>query len=465
MPYKVASLFAPFRNLLGGKRGDIGDSKIDSSKYHESDIITRDVCIVGGGAAGTFAAIRLQQHDKSFVVIEKEARLGGQTMTYMDPRSGMPVEYGVTFFPDLPVVREYFTLLGLPIIPSHWTLRMEYFDFRTGEPIRMAATPDDREAALKAYRAKLEEYPYLQAGLYLPHPVPEDLLLPFGDFIEKYNLRALLPLFGGMNFLGDWLRQPALYAMKFWNIDFVDGFSQTGFLKPGTSGNSAIYAAAQGKLGANVLLSSHVVRMDRTSDRDYVYVEVRTGVDERIQLIRAKKVIFTIPPLPAAFKDFDPSEDEKKVFSRFQHTYCYTAVVKTKGLPTDMCYLNRGVGFQHPRLPCVLTIRPSLVEDLRTLHIGSNTPLSEEDVRREIVSSFRGCQLADPEIMVLGNHSPYQLTVPVEAIADGFYRSLNALQGSRRSYYVGAAFESHNSRPIWTLVDQLLQNDILPSLK
>jgi hypothetical protein len=45
------------------------------------------------------------------------------------------------------------------------------------------------------------------------------------------------------------------------------------------------------------------------------------------------------------------------------------------------------------------------------------------------------------------------------------YRELSALQGTRRSYYFGAAFESHNTPPIWALINQLLSNDILPSLK
>ncbi|KAL5365176.1 hypothetical protein BJX96DRAFT_179602 [Aspergillus floccosus] len=274
-----------FRSLFGAKRTETSSQKIDVSKYAESDIITRDVGVIGGGAAGTFAAIQLQQHTKSVVVVEKESRLGGQTMTYIDPESGTPVD---------------------------------------------SASP---------------------------------------------------------------------------------------------------------------------------------------GAEDRTRLIRAKRVIFAVPPLPATLKDVDLSDEEKRLFSQFRHTYCYTAIVRTEDLPTDMCYLNRGVGFQHLRLPCVLTVRPSPVDNLRTLHIGSSTPLSDEDIRREIVSSFRSCQLGDPKVLALGNHSPYHLTVSAETIASGFYRELNALQGTRRSFYVGAAFESHNSPPIWALVNQLLRNDILPSLK
>lgn len=39
--------------------------------------IEKDVCIIGGGASGTYAAIRLQQMGVDVALIEKEGKLGG----------------------------------------------------------------------------------------------------------------------------------------------------------------------------------------------------------------------------------------------------------------------------------------------------------------------------------------------------------------------------------------------------
>jgi cation diffusion facilitator CzcD-associated flavoprotein CzcO len=39
--------------------------------------LERDVCIIGGGASGTYAAVRLQQMGLSVAVIEQKPRLGG----------------------------------------------------------------------------------------------------------------------------------------------------------------------------------------------------------------------------------------------------------------------------------------------------------------------------------------------------------------------------------------------------
>lgn len=51
-------------------------ASIDESSFAAADIITKDVAIIGGGASGTYAAVRLREDlKKSIVVIERENRL------------------------------------------------------------------------------------------------------------------------------------------------------------------------------------------------------------------------------------------------------------------------------------------------------------------------------------------------------------------------------------------------------
>ena len=53
-----------------------GASLINVSAYAPEDVITKDVAIIGGGASGTYAAVRLREDlDVSVVVIEQENRL------------------------------------------------------------------------------------------------------------------------------------------------------------------------------------------------------------------------------------------------------------------------------------------------------------------------------------------------------------------------------------------------------
>jgi heterodisulfide reductase subunit A-like polyferredoxin len=67
----------------------------EKSSFKPNDIIIRDVAIIGGGASGTHAAISLKDKGKSIIVIEKQGRLGGHTETYIDPSTGIPIDYGV----------------------------------------------------------------------------------------------------------------------------------------------------------------------------------------------------------------------------------------------------------------------------------------------------------------------------------------------------------------------------------
>ena len=56
-------------------------SQFDEASYSSKDVIKRDFVVIGGGASGTYAAIGLHDKDKSFVLIERSGRLGGQTET------------------------------------------------------------------------------------------------------------------------------------------------------------------------------------------------------------------------------------------------------------------------------------------------------------------------------------------------------------------------------------------------
>lgn len=70
----------------------------DDQSYAPGDIITRDVAIIGGGSSGTYSAINLRALGKSVVVVEKTPRMGGPASTYVDPQTGVPVNYGVQAF-------------------------------------------------------------------------------------------------------------------------------------------------------------------------------------------------------------------------------------------------------------------------------------------------------------------------------------------------------------------------------
>ena len=82
-----------------------------NTTYKSSSLISRDVCIIGGGSSGTYAAIALRDQQKSVAVIEVQSVLGGHTNTYTDPVFNTKVDYGVVIFDNTATVTEYFSRL------------------------------------------------------------------------------------------------------------------------------------------------------------------------------------------------------------------------------------------------------------------------------------------------------------------------------------------------------------------
>lgn len=437
---------------------------IDPKSFPASSIITRDVCIVGGGSTGTYSAIRLSDSGKSVVVVEANDRLGGHTNTYTDPSTNETVDYGVIVFHNLDIVKKYFARFDIPLITYSFAAAPgqvnEYVDFTTGKVVAGYA-PDNSSAALAGYAAQLEKYPYVEAGFDLPDPVPADLLLPFGDFVKKYNLQSLVGfLFAFAQGLGNFLDQYTLYVFKNFGLGILQDL-QIGFLRTARQDNSEIYVKALAELRDNVLLQSHVIATDRSSD-DGVKVLVKTPTGPK--LILAKKLLITIPPKLNNLRGFDLSSNETALFSQFLNSAYYTALVRHTSIPPNTSLTNIGANtpYNIPPLPAIYSISPTRVPDLFDLKVGSATALSDSQVKsliRDTVARLRTAgtfNTTTPEFAAYQSHTPFELTVPKDAIAGGFYKRLYALQGQRHTWYTGAAFHTHDSSLLWQFTEGLI---------
>lgn len=436
---------------------------IDPKSFPASSIITRDVCVIGGGSTGTYSAIRLSDSGKSVVVVEANDRLGGHTNTYTDPSTNETVDYGVIVFHNLDIVKKYFARFNVPLTTASFAAPgqvNEYVDFTTGKVVAGYA-PANSSAALAGYAAQLAKYPYVEAGFDLPDPVPADLLLPFGDFVKKYNLQSLVGfLFGFAQGLGNLLEQYTLYVFKNFGLGILQDL-QIGFLTTARQDNSEIYVKALAELRDNVLLQSHVIATDRSSN-DGVKVLVKTPTGPK--LIIAKKLLITIPPKLNNLRGFDLSSNETTLFSQFLNSAYYTALIRHTSIPPNTSLTNIGANtlYNLPPLPGLYTITPTRVPGLYDVKVGSATALSDAQVKaliRDTVARFRTAGTFNTtrlQFAAYENHTPFELTVPKDAIAGGFYKRLYALQGQRHTWYTGAAFHTHDSSLLWQFTEGLI---------
>jgi len=428
------------------------------------DTLSRDVCIVGGGSAGTYAAIRLLDLNQTVIVVEQQDRLGGNTQTYIDPVTGAPIDIGVVVWHNNALVANYFQRLNVSLININ---ELEspfvtiYPDFQTGRIVPDYA-PTDPTSALQGYVEQLLKYPYLDNGFNLPDPVPADLLIPFVDFVNKYNISAAVSLLFETNEgIGNLLEVPTLYVMKYFGLTLVQGFGN-GFVATASHDNSQLYESAQTVLTAAnaVLLSSNVISTTRDDNGAKIVVSTPAGLKQ----IQCKRLVLAMPPTLKNLAPFAFNSTELSLFRQFSATGYYSGLIRNSGIPDNTSLQNTAAHSMYnlPTLPCIYGFDATGVPGLHQVLYASTVPLPIAAVKAEIIKTLKRLQAAGtispslPEFAIFVSHSPFLFTVSVNAIQNGFYTRLNALQGVRSLFLTGATFETQDSSLIWQFTESLL---------
>ena len=428
-------------------------------------VITRDVCIIGGGSGGTYAAVRLNQLGKSVVIVEKQSELGGHTNTYEDPETGATYDYGVQIFTNGTVVRDYFDALDVPLEDIDVVTEgiSNPIDFSSGERVELDS--EDPTLGLQRYTEQLVKYPFISVGFDLPDEIPEDLLLPFGEFATKYDLggaavRLISQVAQGV---GKPLDLLTIYMMKSFNLEIIQSI-QTAFVRSANNNNSALYRNAEAKFGSDVLLDSQVIAVRRSrgrSDREFNFVFVRTP--SGVKIIKARKLVVAFPQTINNFRGFDLDGREKKLFSKFKNSAYYTALLENTNLPEGTAIIAVGADeqFNVPGIPGPNSLTATGIPGLFNLFYTSEESLSNDVVKRAMSEGVlrlqnSGFDTTSPDFVAFEAHNPFQLVVSAKEISKGFYSDLNALQGYRGTFYTGAALSAYNSAVVWEFTEGLL---------
>lgn len=426
-------------------------------------VLRRDVCVLGGGSSGTYAAVRLRDLGHSVVVLERSERLGGHTETYTDPVTGETVDIGVVVFHDIPTVRDYCARLGVPLTGASFPAGdTAYVDYRTGLVVDGYTPPVP--TALPDYLALLERYPYLDDGYQLPDPVPAELLRPFGDVVRAYGLDSVVTLvFNFGQGIGDLLRMPALYAFKLVGLSVVNSVLTNSFVAVPNQDNSLIYQRATALLGDDVLFGAQLRSVDRGGPGP---VELLVSTPDGDRLVRCDRLVVAVPPEPdGALLPFDLDGAERSLFARFKARHYSTGVLRLAGLPAGLGVTNVGADtpYHLPPLPAPYGVSPAGPPGLWNVKYGAPVPLDDRWVRADIAARIRLWRAAGtfPDVDIVGletfsDHRPFELAVTPADLAGGFYRRLYALQGTHRTYWTGAAFHCHNSSLLWRFTEALL---------
>ena len=410
-------------------------------------VIDRDVCVLGAGASGMYATMRLRDLGHSVVVVEKSDRVGGHAYTYRDPDGNGSQEMGVRIYPGIPIIKDTFSRFGIPLKKIDLaTFGRKYIDIRTGmESAYKDPDPLQTFGSLTQYGLLLRtKYAYLfKEGYQLPAQVPDDILQPFGDFLKANQLNeGYAPVTHYLQGFGPVRKIPTLYALKNMRPDVSESILFGNFYTP-INGCSALYETMAQQLGDNVVLNAKLGAVIRKDDGR---VEVTVTTPGETVRITAGKLIVSFPPLLKALQAFDLKAEEKAIFGKLKSSYYWTALVRVKGLPPATVLFNvAGTDvLTGQQFPGMYTAVPTPIPDVWNILFGSETDLTDDEVKARITTDLERMsdKFANTKVTVSGfpkflNHASFGITVDVDDIRDGFYDKLLQLQGKRNTLYRG----------------------------
>jgi hypothetical protein len=257
--------------------------------------------------------------------------------------------------------------------------------------LNLTYNPNNFIDALGVYSAQVAKYPYLDLGFNLTYPVPDDLLLSFGQFVTKYSIGALVPfMWTFVQGIGDLLNVPTIYVMKYLGISSL-GNIQDGFLTTAAHDNSLLYESAQVVLGDNVLYNSTVVDVERRIQGISMIVKTPEG----LVLVESKKLIVAIQPTLENMKPFVLSETETAIFKQFTNSEYFTAVLRNSGIPDNITLANYSpdLPFNIPAPPSVYSFSQTGVPNLQLAMAISTTPTKDGETAKEVLAALKRIQL------------------------------------------------------------------------
>lgn len=356
-----------------------------------------------------------------------------------------------------------------------------YFDFNTGKALTnyTAPTQEDLTAAWLRYINATKPYEDLHIPGYFNFPnssdIPEELLMPFGEFVEKYDLAATLPsifyISPGLGTVVDQLTLTVLQAFPASNAEGNVG--QRAGYAPASGRNQDVYDAAADILGDKVYYNTEAVSTVRSDDS--VTMTVKNSVTGEQTVISASKLLLAIPPHPSHFTTFDMDAKETGVLGKLSYSRLWATAVQSDSLASDFFAFNLPSSandssyLHYPALNFTSTYIPfgNTSKLVATVTAGDDKLDAEETLKlfNQDVAALSGTGVVpasekDVEVIHYSDHGLIHGRTTAEDIKNGFFQDLNALQGYRSTWYTGNTFAAPVQTIIWAFNDQ----EIIPRI-
>ncbi len=429
------------------------------------------ICIIGGGPAGTSAAMYLEKAGyNNYVIYEKTDRVGGKAfsplmeVTTADGKKEMRTiemgavmgcdtyfavaeceKFGGTTHLDGPPMGRKFKLVDGSDQPTPITallkkilkmrklsklLEKKYFGYDVN---------GHRGVAQGKYEGMCPSPKMRLKRIKGENPNLKDLSMPFSEFLKLNKCEDAVTVWKGpfTSFgYGYFDEIPAAYVLKYLDAFTVKQFLRTGKLWTWKNGTQSIWEGVNSHLKHPAVLNSEVTNVRRTPEKVYVTVN---GKEEEFD----KLIICT--PLEMFLEYGDPREEEKELFSKIQNKKYFTMAVRTaEGNTPEISYYffenmtneTRGhmMVFYH-RWPAEEVVdQPVVTFTLRNHEGMEDVPFDE--ARDTTIADMAKCgrPVEKTERIDDWYYFPH---VGSKDYADGWYDKVEAMQGKDNTFYAG----------------------------
>jgi hypothetical protein len=412
---------------------------------------------------------------------------GGMVDTFVEEKTGNTYDFGVQSFLNVSNSTQFFDRFNISVGSSSTgpSLITEYIDFNTGEKVEFEPPSyTEQIAAVSKFLEVIEPWEtMLRPGYWnFPEPdkIPEDLLIPFGEFLTKYNLEEGAPIIYSTTGLGvgNMSEVATMFALQSFGWDMARGLTgKMGLFVPTSGGIQSLYNAIATDLGDDVLYSTTVIETRRT---DFgVFLTVRNHKTGKVSVIVARRLLVAIEPTEDNVATLDLSPSEWKTLSKFTYSNEFTGLVDNAVFNKSYSYFN---------LPCsaapdhylVFQEEPTtasfaysgLGHLFRVMIIGNKTStaaeakaLAQSSFDTLLNSGHLSGPIQDQKLnwAAFSTHGPMHARVSVEEVKDGFYQDLYKLQGARSTWWTGGAFAVNFQTKLWEF-DEVLIPKLLEGL-
>jgi len=405
--------------------------------------------------------------------------------TYINKENGDIHDYGVQVYFPYGDALDFFGKVNVTINERPPSARSpnRYVDFSTGGAVAYAE-PDGQKGmeAVRKFHDLLVEKGYdkmTEPGYWnLPagDKIPEDLLLPVGQFVRKYGLEAVLAVMypstgGGAGSRGYFEDLMTLTLLK----SFPAGWIKAAYLGDGKlyrvpGGNQRLYDRISDILGSDVLYDTITADAERDDTGVKLVVKGKTGE----KLIVAKKLLFAVQPTRENLAPFGLNEAEKKVFSKAKYGRSHTAIVSHPRLVPGTTLRNTPASaLQRPLAPFLTT--PYVTSfgsygnstrlfslgasgsDYATFDAAAAQALAQASLERMaaagVLANLQGEKL---HVVAWSDHEAGGFGASPEDMRAGWMRELYSLQGKRSTWFTGGGVASDFTTMLWKFNDDLL---------